>query len=84
MTVGNSGAAGLRCALVTAIPRSLPARTYVMTEDMLPKTSEVCPAMVSTTPGPVPLYGMCTMRAPVMLANSSVTRCTLPPVPLDA
>jgi hypothetical protein len=82
--VGSSGAAGLRCAPVTASPRSRPARIRGSVELMLPNTSEVWPPMVAAMPGPVPLNGTCSMRTPAIDENSAVARCTLPPLPLEA
>src|SRR5258706_6065952 len=45
------------------------------------KASCTLPAARSTTPGPLPLYGTCTIGAPVAALNISPTRGGMPPLP---
>ena len=83
-TVGMSGSAGERIAVVTASARSLPALMYSIDEGMVAKKTCTCPPSRSVSAGPPPRYGTCTMSAPAIILNSSPATCGVLPLPADA
>ena len=54
------------------------------TGGIVSKFIETWPASRSTTAGPLPLYGTCTIFVPVSSVNSSPARCCVLPTPEDA
>src|SRR6218665_456646 len=83
-TVGSSGAAPERLALVTASALSLPAFTCGMAERMVSNISCAWPPITSVSAGALPLYGMCVIFTPAIEANSSAARWVDWPLPDDA
>ena len=79
--LGSSGIAEERFAVLTASARSLPAFTCGMYGGMLSMVTAIWPPITSASTPALPLYGMCTMLAPVMLLNSSIDRCAVLPLP---
>ena len=78
-TVGNSGAVGTRCALVTAMPRSLPSRASGSPTGRLENTSEMWPPIASEIAGPSPLYGTNCRSTLAASLKSSPAMCGVPP-----
>ncbi len=83
-TVGSSGTAAERFALVTATARNLPDFTCGIADSMLLNISDTWPASRSIVAGAAPLYGICVSLTPAIMLKSSPARCGMPPVLADA
>ena len=63
-----------RLGSVTASPRNLPERISGCDDTMAGNEASICPAIMSAYAGPMPLYGTCVMRVPVIAVNNSPVR----------
>ena len=68
---GISGAAAQRVVVLTPSATTLPSRTSGTAGAGSENISGTCPATTSAMAGALPLYGMCVILMPVMVANSS-------------
>ena len=82
-SVGTSGSADERLAVVTASARSLPALMCGSTGVMVSNDIVIWPPSRSVVSGPLPLYGMCSSSVPVMFSNCVPIRCCAVPLPLE-
>ena len=82
-TVGTSGSAGARLALVTAITRSLPLLMCGIAAAMLSNMTWTRPLKRSVYAAGVPLYGTCVICMPVAVLNISPARWLEVPRPPD-
>src|SRR6266545_3051557 len=73
---GRCGTAGIRLAVVTARPRSLPPWISGSTAPILLNITSTRPGKRSLSAGPAPRYGTCSISMPAMRLNSSPERCT--------
>ena len=73
-TVGMSGAAGLRLAVVTATPRTIPCWIIGRVDVVSPNSTWMWPAIRSFIAGGVALYGTWVIWMPARLCSSSVLR----------
>ena len=83
-SVGTSGSAGMRCALVTASARTLPPCTCGIAVDAIGNANCVAPAMMDGTISTEPLYGTCTTSIPACIAIAAAHRCAALPTPPEA
>src|SRR5262249_23099527 len=81
---GRSGIAGVRLAVVTASPRSLPAWISGSTAPILLNITSTRPGIRSLRAGPAPRYGTCSISIRAMRLNSSPERWTEVPGPEEA
>src|SRR5262249_9790032 len=70
-TVGISGSASERIAVVTAKAASLPARMYSSDAAMSVNVTWICPPSRSVIAGPALRYGTCVRLTPVIILKSS-------------
>src|SRR5437763_758570 len=82
--VGSSGIRRLRSVLAAASTRSFPLLTCWMSEGAASNMSCTRWLTRSVTAGPLPLYGTCTIGAPMTLLKSSAAMCGAPPLPEEA
>jgi len=80
-TVGTSGAAGDRLAVVWASARILPSLAIGNADGMLSNITCMLPPIRSGMANWRPLYGMCVMLVPVIDLKSSPDTCTEVPTP---
>ena len=78
---GTSGNWALGCRLVTPSAINLPERMCGIAEGRLSIAIWICPAIRSSSIGPLPRYGMWVAKIPARLLNSSVERCPVEPLP---
>src|SRR5262245_18272712 len=83
-TVGTSGKAGERCAVVTPSGRSLPAWMCGSDDGMLSNMTCTVPLIMSVSAGAEPRYGTWLSSTPVLILNSSPDKCTDVSFPDDA
>src|SRR4029079_7266367 len=83
-SVGTSGSAAERSALVTASARNLPALMNESDDGRLSNINCTCPPIRSVSAGLLPLYGTCVISTPVIVLNSSPDRWIDVPLPDDA
>ena len=72
--VGTSGKASTRVGAATAKMRNWPFRAYEATVPSDTTADGTCPAIKSAIAGPPPLYGTCSMFAPVSDLNNSAIK----------
>ncbi len=82
-TVGTSGNASERVAVVTASGRSLPPLMYSIAAGTVLNTSCTWPPSRSASAGPNPRYGTSSMSVPVCILKYSLDAWSGPPAPPD-
>ena len=83
-TVGTSGSASERVAVVTASARTLPALMVSIDSGKGLNITCTWPPSRSVSAGAPPRYGTCSMSMPVIILNSSPPTWDALPVPPDA
>src|SRR5574341_1339708 len=82
-TVGTSGKAEERLAVVTAMARSLPDLMNGIAEGIESNISWICPPIRSVKAGALPLYGTCCMATLAASLKDSPARCCEEALPGD-
>ena len=80
-SVGTSGSSGVRFGLITASAFTLPPLMNAIADDVVSKSSWICPPTRSASACDEPLYGTCTAFVPAARLNASPARCCVLPTP---